>query len=93
MSTDNSREPDPEGSDQQIVQIKSEYRQNDRMVGKMNYISFQYFFGHSLTSSGNGWGRWIGSHFHDWTDYNGVAFSGIFDKVTRTGSHFFGTLR
>ena len=19
--------------------------------------------------------RWIGSHFHDWTDYNGVAFS------------------
>ena len=19
--------------------------------------------------------RWMGSHFHDWTDYNGVAFS------------------
>ena len=19
--------------------------------------------------------RWIGSHFHDWVDYNGVAFS------------------
>ena len=18
--------------------------------------------------------RWMGSHFHDWTDYNGVAF-------------------
>ena len=22
--------------------------------------------------------RWMGSHFHDWTDYNGVAFSSIF---------------
>ena len=19
--------------------------------------------------------RWMGSHFHDWSDYNGVAFS------------------
>ena len=27
--------------------------------------------------------RWMGSHFHDWIDYNGVAFS----IVTRMGSH------
>ena len=27
--------------------------------------------------------RWMGSHFHDWIDYNGVAF-------TRMRSHIFG---
>jgi len=37
--------------------------------------------------------RWMGSHFHDWTDYNGVAFSSIFYRVTRMGSHFSGILR
>ena len=29
-----------------------------------------------------------GSHFHDWIDSNGVAFS----IVTRMGSHIFGSL-
>ena len=29
--------------------------------------------------------RWIRSHFYDWIDYNGVAFS----IVTRMGSHIF----
>ena len=29
--------------------------------------------------------HWMGSHFHDWIDYNGVAFS----IVTRMGSHIF----
>ena len=29
--------------------------------------------------------RWMGSHFHDWIDYHGVAFS----RVTRMGSHIF----
>ena len=54
---------------------------------------------------GGGWGgalpinglmgmcRWMGSHFHDWTDYNGVAFSSIFYRVTRMGSHFCWILR
>ena len=37
--------------------------------------------------------RLIGSHFHDWTDYNGVAFSSTFSRVTRMGSHFSGILR
>ena len=37
--------------------------------------------------------RCMGSHFHDSTDYNGVAFSSIFNRVTRMVSHFFGTLR
>ena len=32
--------------------------------------------------------RWIGSHFHDWIDYNGIAFS----IVTKMGSHIFGFL-
>ena len=36
--------------------------------------------------------RWMGSHFHDRTDYNGVAFSSIFYRVTRMGSHFCGIL-
>ena len=27
---------------------------------------------------------WMGSHFHDWSDYNGVTF-----RVTRIGSHIF----
>ena len=27
--------------------------------------------------------RWMGSHFHDSTDYNGVAFSSIFNRVTK----------
>ena len=31
--------------------------------------------------------RWMGSHFHDRIDYNGVAFS---IAVTRMGSHIFG---
>ena len=30
--------------------------------------------------------RWMGSHFHDWTDYNGVTFL----VVTRMGSQIFG---
>ena len=36
--------------------------------------------------------RWMGSHFHNRTDYNGVAFSSIFYRVTRMGSHFCGIL-
>ena len=30
--------------------------------------------------------RWMGSHFHDWIGYNGVAFS---IEFTLTGSHIF----
>ena len=30
--------------------------------------------------------RWMGSHFHDWIDYNGVVFS---IEFTRMGSHIF----
>ena len=37
--------------------------------------------------------RWMGSHFHDSTDYNGVIFCSIFNRVTRMGLSFFGTLR
>ena len=37
--------------------------------------------------------HWMGSHFHDSVEYNGVMFSRILKKVTRIGSHFFGTLR
>ena len=33
--------------------------------------------------------HWMGSHFHDSTDYNGVAFSGIFNRVTRMGCTVF----
>ena len=29
----------------------------------------------------------MGSHFHDWIDYNGVAFSLGANRVTRMGSH------
>ena len=32
--------------------------------------------------------RGIGSHFHNWIDYNGIAFS----IVTKMGSHIFGFL-
>ena len=32
--------------------------------------------------------RCMGSHFHDWIDYNGVSFS----IVTRMGWHMFGIL-
>ena len=35
--------------------------------------------------------HWIGSHFHDWIDYNnGVAFSIGASRVTRMGSHICG---
>ena len=34
--------------------------------------------------------RWMGSHFHDWIDYNGVAFSESFFRMGRTFSAFFG---
>ena len=32
--------------------------------------------------------RWIGSHFHDWTDYDGVVFSIKLLKRGRTFSDF-----
>ena len=32
--------------------------------------------------------RWMGSHFHYWIDYNGVAFS--IELITRMGLHIFG---
>ena len=34
--------------------------------------------------------RWMGSHFRDWIDYNGVAFSLGANRVTRMGSHICG---
>ena len=37
--------------------------------------------------------RWMGLHLHGLTDYNGVAFSGIFNGVTKMGLKFLGTLR
>ena len=33
--------------------------------------------------------RWMGSHFYDWVDYKGVAFS---IEVTKMGLLIFGTL-
>ena len=33
--------------------------------------------------------RWMGSHFHNWTDYNGVTF---FSRVTGMGRTFLGFL-
>ena len=34
--------------------------------------------------------RWMGSHFHDWVDYNGVAFSMELLEWGRTFSDFWG---
>ena len=34
--------------------------------------------------------RWMGSHFHDWIDYNGVAFSTELLEWGRTFSGFWG---
>ena len=34
--------------------------------------------------------RWMGSQFHDWIDYNGVAFSIGTNRVTRIGSQICG---
>ena len=34
--------------------------------------------------------RWMGSHFHDWIDYNGVAFRIELLEWGRTFSHFLG---
>ena len=33
--------------------------------------------------------RWIGSHFHDYSDFYGVAFSAIFNRVNRMGLQIF----
>ena len=68
--------------------------------GSRNRDSRSY---HCITPGGGGKGvlpsngllgmyRWMGSHFHDSTDYNGVIFSSIFNRVTRMGWSFFGTL-
>ena len=38
----NSKEPEPERSDQQIVQLKTEYRTTDRMVGIGIHTAFLY---------------------------------------------------
>ena len=37
--------------------------------------------------------RWMGSHFHDWIDYNGVAFSIELLAWGHTFSDFGGTVR
>ena len=37
--------------------------------------------------------RWMGSHFHDWIDCNGVPFSIGSNRVTRMGSHICGISR
>ena len=34
--------------------------------------------------------RWMGSHFHDWTDYDGVAFSIELLEWGRAFSDFWG---
>ena len=34
--------------------------------------------------------RWMGSHFHDWTDYNGVAFLVELPEWDRTFLGFLG---
>ena len=34
--------------------------------------------------------RWMGSYFHDWIDYNGVAFSIELPEWGRTFSVFWG---
>ena len=34
--------------------------------------------------------HWMGSHFHDWSDYNGVAFSIELLEWGRTFSDFWG---
>ena len=34
--------------------------------------------------------RWIGSHFHDWIDYNGVAYSIALLEWGRTFSDIWG---
>ena len=34
--------------------------------------------------------RWMGSHFHDWIDYNGVAFSTALLEWGRIFSGFWG---
>ena len=37
-----------------------------------------------------GMSRWMGSHFHDWIDYNGVAFSIALLEWGRTFSDVWG---
>ena len=41
-------------------------------------------------SEANGDVRWMGSHFHDWSDNNGVAFSIELLEWGRTYSDFWG---
>ena len=44
-----------------------------------------------------GWGRlmgrccWVGSHFHDWIDYNGALFSRVLLELGGTFSGFWGS--
>ena len=42
----------------------------------------------TLYSEANGDVRWMGSHFHDWSDNNGVAFSIELLEWGRTYSDF-----
>ena len=47
-------------------------------------------WGHFLIKRLMGMFRWMGSHFHDWIDYNGVAFSKELLEWGRTFSDFWG---
>ena len=46
--------------------------------------------GHFLIKRLMGMCRWMGPHFHDWTDYNGVAFSKELLEWDCTFSDFWG---
>ena len=43
----------------------------------------------SERGTGRGENDSLGSHFHDCIDFYGVAFSAIFNRVTRMGLHIF----
>ena len=36
--------------------------------------------------------RWMGSHFHDWIDYHGVAFSTVLLEWAHTFEIFWGKI-
>ena len=63
----------------------SSYPINDHMIFTINANVFNFDFERVRPRGG-----WMGSHFHNWTDYNKVTFLACFSRVTRMGSQIFG---
>ena len=84
----------PMASPYNILQCKFTYFRENPLASRVLSLTYKliiYIPGRVLPYMRlMGMCRWMGSDFHDWIDYNGVAFSIELLARDRTFSHFWG---